>query len=117
MLAPVTGSTATLERPGAAPRRVVHRSLHRAVVAVSGAAVVVLGLVLVPLPGPGWPIVFAGLTLLGTEFRWARVLTAAALRVVRPALARTRSAPRGIRGAVAVALVLAAAGPALLLAL
>jgi uncharacterized protein (TIGR02611 family) len=44
---------------------------YRIVVGVLGAAIVVLGFVLIPLPGPGWLIVFAGLALLATEFAWA----------------------------------------------
>jgi uncharacterized protein (TIGR02611 family) len=28
----------------------------------------------VPLPGPGWLIVFVGIAVLGTEFAWARRL-------------------------------------------
>jgi uncharacterized protein (TIGR02611 family) len=51
-----------------------HRSLdltYRVVVAVIGTAVVVGGLVLIPLPGPGWLIVFGGLAILATEFEWA----------------------------------------------
>jgi len=36
-----------------------------------GGAIVVGGLILVPLPGPGWVIVFVGLALLATEFVWA----------------------------------------------
>jgi uncharacterized protein (TIGR02611 family) len=32
----------------------------------------VLGLLLVPLPGPGWLVVFLGLAVLGTEFAWAK---------------------------------------------
>ncbi|MDH2424691.1 TIGR02611 family protein [Sphaerisporangium sp. TRM90804] len=45
------------------------------VIGVVGAALVIGGLLLVPLPGPGWLIVFAGLALLATEFAWAhRVL-------------------------------------------
>jgi uncharacterized protein (TIGR02611 family) len=39
-----------------------------------GAVVVVLGLVLVPLPGPGWLIVLAGLAILSLEFAWAQRL-------------------------------------------
>ena len=31
-----------------------------------------IGLALVPYPGPGWLIVFAGLAILSTEFHWAR---------------------------------------------
>ncbi|WP_432546221.1 TIGR02611 family protein [Kineococcus sp. SYSU DK004] len=48
--------------------------LYRTAVGVVGGLVVLLGLVLVPLPGPGWLVVFLGLALLGTEFRLARRL-------------------------------------------
>jgi uncharacterized protein (TIGR02611 family) len=55
---------------------------YRVVVGVLGAAIVVLGFVLIPLPGPGWLIVFAGLALLATEFVWAdRLLTFARRKV------------------------------------
>lgn len=37
-----------------------------------GGLVVVVGLILVPYPGPGWLIVFAGLAILATEFDQAR---------------------------------------------
>lgn len=40
-------------------------------VTVLGVAVIVIGLVLLPLPGPGWLIIFGGLGLLATEFEWA----------------------------------------------
>jgi uncharacterized protein (TIGR02611 family) len=36
--------------------------------------VVLIGLVLVPLPGPGWLIVLAGLAILSLEFEWAQRL-------------------------------------------
>ena len=51
-----------------------HRTLdlvYRITIGVVGSAIVVGGLVLIPLPGPGWLIVFAGLALLATEFAWA----------------------------------------------
>jgi uncharacterized protein (TIGR02611 family) len=51
-----------------------HRTLdvtYRVAVAVIGAAVVVGGIILIPLPGPGWLIVFGGLAILATEFEWA----------------------------------------------
>lgn len=53
-------------------------------VAVAGVAVIVSGLILVPLPGPGWLTVFAGLAVLGTEFEWANRL----LRWVRNLVGR-----------------------------
>ncbi len=41
------------------------------VVGLIGGLIVVGGLALVPLPGPGWLIVFVGLAVLATEFEWA----------------------------------------------
>ncbi|WP_327086244.1 TIGR02611 family protein [Nonomuraea sp. NBC_01738] len=41
------------------------------VIGVIGAIMVVGGLIMVPFPGPGWLIVFAGLAVLATEFHWA----------------------------------------------
>jgi uncharacterized protein (TIGR02611 family) len=55
---------------------------YRVVVGIAGAAVVVLGFVLIPLPGPGWLIVFAGLAILATEFAWADRLLRYARRKV-----------------------------------
>jgi uncharacterized protein (TIGR02611 family) len=47
---------------------------YRATVGVIGSAIILLGLILVPAPGPGWLIVFAGLAVLATEFPRARRL-------------------------------------------
>jgi uncharacterized protein (TIGR02611 family) len=59
-------------------RLAARRSLdapYRAVVGVVGGLVVAVGAVSIPLPGPGWLIVIAGLFVLATEFTWAeRVL-------------------------------------------
>jgi uncharacterized protein (TIGR02611 family) len=43
----------------------------RILVTVAGIAVIAIGIVLLPLPGPGWLIIFAGLGLLATEYSWA----------------------------------------------
>ncbi|MBL3699138.1 TIGR02611 family protein [Leucobacter luti] len=55
-------------------RRPWLNTVYRVLVTTLGVLVVVVGLILVPLPGPGWLIVFIGLTILGTEFHWARRL-------------------------------------------
>lgn len=47
---------------------------YRVVVGVLGGAITVLGLVLIPAPGPGWLVVFLGLAVLASEFEWARRL-------------------------------------------
>ncbi|WP_434446974.1 TIGR02611 family protein [Lentzea sp. E54] len=43
-------------------------------VTVVGFAVLGLGVLAIPYPGPGWLIVFAGLVILATEFVWAHRL-------------------------------------------
>lgn len=48
------------------------RLVYRFVVALLGVAITLGGLLLVPLPGPGWLIVLAGLAVLATEFEPAR---------------------------------------------
>lgn len=53
-------------------------------VTIVGVAIIVGGIILLPLPGPGWLIIFAGLGLLGTEYEWAKRL----LRWVRGQLRR-----------------------------
>lgn len=39
--------------------------------AIVGGLVVIIGLILVPYPGPGWLVVFAGFAILATEFSFA----------------------------------------------
>jgi uncharacterized protein (TIGR02611 family) len=52
----------------------VLRAIYRFLVAVVGGAVLAVGVVLIPYPGPGWFIVFGGLAILATEFTWAKRL-------------------------------------------
>lgn len=55
-------------------RRPWLNTVYRVLITLIGVLVVIIGLILVPLPGPGWLIVFIGLTVLGSEFHWARKL-------------------------------------------
>lgn len=83
---------------------------YRAVVGLVGAAVVLLGLLLVPLPGPGWLVVFVGLAILASEFAWARRLLDWArlrLRVWTQWLGRQ---PPLVRGLVGLGALLGTAG-------
>lgn len=41
---------------------------HKAGVIVAGVVVILVGIILIPLPGPGWLIVFFGVSILGLEF-------------------------------------------------
>lgn len=40
-------------------------------IGVLGTIVLIVGVIAIPYPGPGWLIVFAGLGILATEFHWA----------------------------------------------
>jgi uncharacterized protein (TIGR02611 family) len=40
-------------------------------VAIIGVTVILIGIPLIPLVGPGWLIVFTGLAILASEFPWA----------------------------------------------
>ncbi|MCB5908558.1 TIGR02611 family protein [Streptomyces pinistramenti] len=53
------------------------RSLHmswQVGVFVVGLAVVAVGVVMLPLPGPGWLVIFAGMAIWATEFVWAQLV-------------------------------------------
>jgi uncharacterized protein (TIGR02611 family) len=56
-----------------AARRSVNHS-YRVGVGIVGGLIVALGIVTIPLPGPGWLTVIAGLFVLATEFTWAERL-------------------------------------------
>ena len=45
--------------------------VYRVFIGVLGFAIIVLGIVLLPLPGPGWVIIFVGLGIWASEFVWA----------------------------------------------
>ena len=47
---------------------------YRVGVGLVGGLVVAFGIVTIPLPGPGWLTVIAGLFVLATEFAWAERL-------------------------------------------
>lgn len=86
---------------------------YRAAVGVTGAGLVLVGLVLVPLPGPGWPIVFLGFVVLGTEFAWAGRVRNAAQRHVRRAARWSASAAWPVRALLNAGLFASLVVPAL----
>ena len=51
---------------------IAKRRVRRVAIAVAGGAVLLVGVIAIPYPGPGWLIVFTGLAILATEFTWAR---------------------------------------------
>jgi uncharacterized protein (TIGR02611 family) len=65
-----------------------------------GVVVILVGIVLLPLPGPGWLIIFAGLGILATEYAWAAGL----LRFAREQVGRWTNWVRQQNRAVQIAI-------------
>ncbi|SBT89216.1 TIGR02611 family protein [Streptomyces sp. DI166] len=76
-------------------RRLLHLSWQVGVFII-GLAVVVVGIIMLPLPGPGWVVIFGGMAIWATEFVWAqlvlrwtkRKVTEAAQRALDPKVRR-----------------------------
>ncbi len=72
---PVVSGLALADTQGVASAKEIAewigRSARRVAIALVGGALVVVGLVLCILPGPGLLLVIAGLAVLATEFAWA----------------------------------------------
>lgn len=66
------------------------RSGKRITVTVVGAALIVVGLVMLVVPGPGLLAILAGLAVLATEYAWAR-------RALDETKRRTKGAARRLR--------------------
>jgi hypothetical protein len=58
----------------------IKRSGKRIAVTIAGGAVLLAGVALLVLPGPGWLLIFIGLGILATEYVWAERLLKAAKR-------------------------------------
>ena len=93
-------------------RRSVHLA-YRTLIGVVGGLIIVIGIILLPLPGPGWLVIFAGMALWATEFAWAqrilrwtkRKVTEAAHRALDPRVRRRNLALTAVGVAICAALV------------
>jgi tellurite resistance protein TerC len=73
---------------------VTYRTARRIAIAIIGTTVVLLGIAMLVLPGPGLLTIFLGLMLLGVEFAFARRWLLEIKRRTRPA---TETVMRKIR--------------------
>lgn len=62
--------------------------IKRVVVSVVGATVLLIGVALVVLPGPAFVVIPVGLTILATEYAWARRWLRKARRIASDVLSR-----------------------------
>ena len=56
------------------PEQPLRRLLWKTWILIAGTFVVLLGIAMIPLPGPGFPVVFGGISILALEFAWAAYL-------------------------------------------
>lgn len=87
-----------LRRPGGA-------RIWRAGVAVIGLLVVLVGIVLLVVPGPGWVVIFVGIGIWATEFAWAKSLLTFVQRKVKEFTTWVGRQPRGLTVAIVGAAV------------
>lgn len=52
-------------------KRRVASYARKIIITAIGVPIIIVGIILIPLPGPGLLIVFAGLFVLSLEFEWA----------------------------------------------
>lgn len=76
---------------------------YRITVGVVGLVVVVVGLILVPLAGPGWLIVLGGVAIWATEFAWAHRLRLWGTARLREWTAWIGRQPLWVRGLIGLA--------------
>jgi uncharacterized protein (TIGR02611 family) len=67
------------------------KSTRKAVVTLIGFPAIILGIILIPLPGPGILVVILGLFILSLEFDWAKRYLESAKDFQRRALEKARA--------------------------
>jgi uncharacterized protein (TIGR02611 family) len=82
-----------------------HR-IYKWVVGVVGLLIIAGGVVLLPLPGPGWVIIFVGLAVWASEFEWARRLRNFAIEKVKAWGEWLQPKPWWVKGLVGLATLL-----------
>jgi uncharacterized protein (TIGR02611 family) len=86
------------------------KAVRRFAVTLVGAAIVVLGIALMVLPGPGFLILAVGLAILATEYAWARRLLDRTRHKAQEAQRTAVASPLRTAGTVVCALILIGLG-------
>jgi len=82
-----------------------HR-IYKWVVGVVGLLIIAGGVVLLPLPGPGWVIIFVGLAVWASEFEWASRLRNFAIEKIKAWGEWLQPKPWWVKGLVGLATLL-----------
>ncbi len=74
--------------------RWIGRNSKRAAITVVGFALILAGIVLLALPGPGWLVIILGLAVLATEYVWAERALNLAKKKAKAAASKARAKMR-----------------------
>lgn len=66
------------------------KALKRVTIGIVGFPLIILGIILIPLPGPGLLISFAGLLVLSSEFEWAHQRKVLVLKELQKIIIKAR---------------------------
>lgn len=73
----------------------------RLLIQIAGWIVLIVGIAAIPLPGPGWMLLYAGVKILSTQYEWAdRWLDPVELRALRGAAEAVETMPRVIASSI-----------------
>ncbi len=75
----------------------VTSGIRRIVVIIVGFVVLLAGIVMLPLPGPGTIVILGGLFILATQLRWARRLLHGATGFIANVLSSIQNSPKARR--------------------
>lgn len=67
------------------------RTARRVIVFIIGGLVILAGIFMLVLPGPGWAAIFLGLAILASEFDRAEKIRAAVVRRFKDAIEKARA--------------------------
>jgi uncharacterized protein (TIGR02611 family) len=76
----------------------VPSGVRKPLVLIIGSLIVIGGIALLPLPGPGWVVIFAGFALLATEFTFAEKVQDWLVQIFKIGAYYLRKAWNGIWG-------------------
>jgi uncharacterized protein (TIGR02611 family) len=66
-------------------------AIRKPLILILGTIIIIAGIILLPLPGPGWVIIFFGFAVLATEFAFAERLRDWTIVQLKAALAWTKT--------------------------
>jgi uncharacterized protein (TIGR02611 family) len=67
------------------------RTARRVLVFIVGSLLILAGILMLALPGPGWATIFLGLAVLASEFERAERIRAAVIRRFKDAIHKARN--------------------------